>query len=61
MAMNGIVKNSGLIAGRHLTQISAQNLENYGNITADQLNFNITHRFYQQGGTLAANYFKFSG
>ncbi|MEH8109264.1 hemagglutination protein, partial [Gallibacterium anatis] len=57
VAMNGIVKNSGLIAGRHLTQISAQNLENYGNITADQLNFNITHRFYQQGGTLAANYF----
>ncbi|WP_235444348.1 two-partner secretion domain-containing protein [Gallibacterium anatis] len=55
IAMNGIVKNSGVIAGRHLTQISAQNLENYGNITADQLNFNITHRFYQQGGILAAN------
>ncbi|OBX05898.1 hypothetical protein QV08_11580, partial [Gallibacterium salpingitidis] len=55
MAMDGIVKNSGLIAGRHLTQISAQNLENYGTITADQLNFNVTNRFYQQGGTLAAN------
>ncbi|WP_437125216.1 filamentous hemagglutinin N-terminal domain-containing protein [Gallibacterium salpingitidis] len=55
MAMDGIVKNSGLIAGRHLTQISAQNLENYGTITADQLNFNITNRLYQQGGTLTAN------
>ncbi|MGY6771812.1 two-partner secretion domain-containing protein [Gallibacterium sp. ZY190522] len=55
IAMDGIVKNSGLIAGHHLTQMSAQNLENYGNIIADQLNFNITHRFYQQGGTLAAN------
>ncbi len=50
----GEVKNSGSIAGRNLMQISAQNLENYGDISADQLNFNVTNRFYQQGGRLSA-------
>src|SRR5699024_7192315 len=33
----GEVKNSGSIAGRNLMQISAQNLENYGDISADQI------------------------
>ncbi|WP_409026206.1 hemagglutinin repeat-containing protein [Gallibacterium anatis] len=51
----GEVKNSGSIAGRNLMQISAQNLENYGDISADQLNFNVTNRFYQQGGRLSAD------
>ncbi|MEH8053821.1 hemagglutinin repeat-containing protein [Gallibacterium anatis] len=51
----GEVKNSGSIAGRNLTQISAQNLENYGGISANQLNFNVTNRFYQQGGRLSAD------
>ncbi|MFU2133963.1 hemagglutinin repeat-containing protein [Gallibacterium anatis] len=51
----GDVKNSGVIAGRDLTHITAQNLTNSGAISAKQLNFNLANRFYQQGGQLSAD------
>ncbi|MGY6772366.1 hemagglutinin repeat-containing protein [Gallibacterium sp. ZY190522] len=51
----GEVNNSGIIAGRNLTQISAQNVVNTGTFSADQLNFQLAKRFYQQGGELNAN------
>ena len=51
----GEVNNSGIIAGRNLTQISAQNVVNTGTLAADQLNFQLAKRFYQQGGELNAN------
>ncbi|MDA3979221.1 hemagglutinin repeat-containing protein [Gallibacterium sp. AGMB14963] len=50
----GEVNNSGVIAGRNLTQISAQNVVNTGTLAADQLNFQLAKRFYQQGGELNA-------
>ncbi|WIM82664.1 hemagglutinin repeat-containing protein [Gallibacterium anatis] len=52
---DGNVNNSGVIAGRNLTQISAQNVVNTGTLSADQLNFQLAKRFYQQSGELNAN------
>ncbi|OBW99715.1 hypothetical protein QV05_09455 [Gallibacterium genomosp. 1] len=58
----GDINNSGVIAGRNLTQISAQNVVNTGTLSADQLNFQLAKRFYQQGGELnAANLYLNAG
>ena len=54
--LSGDLNNGGTIAGRTVTQITAQNLNNLGGrISADQLNLNAQNDLNNIGGTIDAN------
>ncbi|MFC0308679.1 hemagglutinin repeat-containing protein [Gallibacterium trehalosifermentans] len=51
----GDIKNSGQLVARQSAHLAAHTLENSGSISAEQLNFTLANRFYQQGGQLKAD------
>ncbi|TDR28910.1 hemagglutinin repeat-containing protein [Hydromonas duriensis] len=55
LKLTGDLNNSGTIAGRNVTQITAENINNQGRLTANQLDLNARTDLNNIGGVIDAN------
>ncbi|SUT87953.1 heme utilization or adhesion protein [[Actinobacillus] rossii] len=52
--INGDIQNSGTIAGRNLTALSAKNIQNHGVVLGNTVNLNAAQRLVNLGGKIQA-------
>ncbi|SUT90300.1 heme utilization or adhesion protein [[Actinobacillus] rossii] len=52
--INGDIQNSGTIAGRNLTALSAKNIQNHGVVLGNTVNLNAEQRLVNLGGKIQA-------